>query len=248
MRTTTAIGVPVLLLAVACASPGEERPADRRVVAPAPTAIPAEKAVRPPFDRSRHSTTDPRSIWVVVNKSHPIEPPDYRPEISLVRGYQVATQASRPLTALLAAADRRGLGFKIASAFRSYDYQQGVYGDAVASRGRAAADRVSARPGHSEHQSGLAVDLVTPTSPRCDFDPCFAGTPGGRWLAENAWRFGFVVRYRPGTAAITGYSPEPWHLRFVGRALAVELRRTHTETLEEFFGITGGDYGRRRGR
>jgi zinc D-Ala-D-Ala carboxypeptidase len=229
------------VLAAGCASPtGPSAP-----VAAAPT--PAEVAVttpKPPpeLDRGLHSTTDPASIWVVVNKKHPIRPLDYRPEITLVRGYQVARPAAAPLTRLLAASDRRGLGFKVASAFRSYDYQANVYANVVAASGRAAADSVSARPGHSEHQTGLAVDLVTPDSPGCDFEACFAGTPGGRWLARNAWRHGFIVRYQPRTTAVTGYSPEPWHLRYVGRALAAELRRTHTATLEEFFDITGGDY------
>jgi D-alanyl-D-alanine carboxypeptidase len=200
-------------------------------------------AAAPAFDRDQHSTTDPTSPWVVVNKKHPVAP-GFRPEIALVRGYQVASPVAGPLTDLLADSDARGLGFKIASAFRSYDYQQSVYAGTVAARGQEAADRVSARAGHSEHQTGLAVDLVTPASPGCDFEACFADTPGGRWLAEHAWRYGFIVRYQPGTAALTGYSPEPWHLRFVGRPLAAELRRTGVATLEEFFGITGGDYRR----
>ena len=63
-------------------------------------------------------------------------------------------------------------------------------------------------------------------------------------LAEHAWRHGLVVRYQPGTTAVTGYSPEPWHLRYVGRGLAAELRRTGVATLEEFFGVEGGDYPR----
>jgi D-alanyl-D-alanine carboxypeptidase len=196
---------------------------------------------RPTFDRAAHSTADPASIWVVVNKTHPIDAA-YRPAISLVRGYQVATSAAGPLTGLLTDSDGLGLGFKIASAYRSYGYQAGVYGNVVAASGQEAADRVSARPGHSEHQTGLAADLVTPASPGCDFEACFARTPGGRWLARNAWRYGFVVRYQPGSTAVTGYSPEPWHLRYVGRPLAAELRRTHTDTLEQFFDITGGDY------
>ena len=181
---------------------------------------------------------------MVVNKTHPVDPPDFRPEIALVRGYQVASDAAGPLTRLLDESDRAGLGFKIASAFRSYDYQASVHAATVAERGQAAADLVSARAGHSEHQTGLAVDLVTPADPGCDFEACFADTPGGRWLAAHAWRFGFLVRYRPGTTAVTGYQPEPWHLRFVGRALAAELRRTDVATLEEFFGIAGGDYPR----
>jgi D-alanyl-D-alanine carboxypeptidase len=195
-----------------------------------------------PFDRTAHSTTDPRSIWVIVNKTHPVAPPDFRPEVTLVRGYQVATAAAGPLARLLDASDRLGLGFKIASAFRSYGYQYGVHAATQAARGAAGADLVSARAGYSEHQTALAVDLVTPADPACDFDACFARTPGGRWLARNAWRFGFVVRYQPATTAVTGYSPEPWHLRYVGRPLAREMRETGIGTLEQFFNVPGGDY------
>lgn len=194
------------------------------------------------FDKAAHSTTDPSSIWVIVNKTHPVDPSGFRPEISLVRGYQVATPAAGPLEELLEASDAEGLGFKIASAFRSYDYQLGVHADLAASRGETEADRVSARAGYSEHQTGLAIDLVTPADPGCDFDECFADTPGGRWLAGEAWRYGFVVRYQPDSTGVTGYAPEPWHLRFVGTELAAELRRTGVTTLEEFFGVPGGDY------
>ncbi|MGY2704285.1 M15 family metallopeptidase [Nocardioides sp. HB32] len=243
MRTRTALAVVAALIGTACsaqgppaAAPGPD-PVDTTAAAVRTTSAPRHE-----FDRTAHSTTDPASMWVIVNKSHPIHPLDYEPAITLVRGYQVATPAAGPLTALLAASDRQGLGLKIASALRSFGYQEGVYGDLVAADGREEADRVSARPGYSEHQTGLAVDLVTPASPACDFEACFASTPGGRWLARDAWRFGFVLRYGPGTAAVTGYSPEPWHLRYVGRALAAELRRTHTTTLEEFFGVAGGDY------
>lgn len=243
MRTSTALAIPIILLVTACTSPGEHRPAAPVARAQAPAAMTVEETPQPqrPFDRAAHSTTDPASIWVVVNKKHPV-PPDYRPDITLVRGYQVASPAAGPLAELLDDSDGQGLGFKIASAYRSFGYQSGVYGNVVAGSGQAAADRVSARPGHSEHQTGLAADLVTPASPGCDFEACFAGTPGGRWLARNAWRYGFVVRYLPGNEAVTGYSPEPWHLRFVGRQLAAELRRTRTDTLEEFLDISGGDY------
>ena len=196
------------------------------------------------FDRGRHSTSDPRSTWVVVNKRRPVAPWDFRPETTLVRGYQVAAPAAGPLTRLLAAGGRDGHPFKVASAFRSHDYQAAVHASTVAARGREAADRLSARAGHSEHQTGLAVDLVVPSEPACHFDPCFARTPAGRWLARNAWRHGFLVRYQPSTSSVTGYSPEPWHLRYVGRGLAAEMRRTGVATLEEFFGVPGGDYRR----
>jgi D-alanyl-D-alanine carboxypeptidase len=232
------------LLATACSAPMlASSPPSERPAAPASHAPRADRSpVAQPFDRSAHSTTDPASIWVIVNKTHPVTPSDFRPEISLVRGYQVASVAADELGSLLDDSDRRGLGFKIASAFRSFDYQYGVHAATVAARGEAAADRVSARAGHSEHQTGLAVDLVTPASPACDFDPCFADTAGGRWLAANAWRYGFIVRYQPDNEAVTGYASEPWHLRYVGRALATELHDTGVTTLEQFFGVRGGDY------
>jgi D-alanyl-D-alanine carboxypeptidase len=206
----------------------------------APAFTPAAPQVEP-FDRTAHSTTDPSSIWVVVNKTHPIAP-DFRPDLAIVRGYQVAEPAAGPLGRLLEASDRRGLGLKIESAFRSYGYQLHVHAATVANRGEAVADRLSARAGYSEHQTGLAVDLITPDDPACDFQACFAHTPAGRWLAGNAWRWGFVVRYQPATTAVTGYQPEPWHLRYVGGPLARELRVEGIATLEEFFGIPGGDY------
>jgi D-alanyl-D-alanine carboxypeptidase len=196
------------------------------------------------IDLSAHSTTDPSSIWVVVDKTHPIRPLDFRPELAIVRGYQVAEPAAGPLSRLLDAGDAAGLGLKIESAFRSYGYQVAVHDSTVASRGQAAADRVSARPGYSEHQTGLAVDLITPADPRCDFDQCFASTPAGTWLRANAWRYGFVIRYTAGNEAVTGYSPEPWHLRYVGRPLAAAMRAAGVDTLEEVFGIAGGDYAR----
>lgn len=252
--------LPPLLLALAVAattscsaagsSAGSGPPATVAAPTPAPTPVAATGDPAPapgpddggPFDTTAHSTTDPASIWVVVNKRHPVAPGDFRPAVSLVRGYQVADAAAEPLTRLLDDADAAGLGFKIASAFRSYDYQRSVYDSIVASRGAAAADRVSARPGFSEHQTGLAADLVTPVDPACDFDACFARTPGGRWLAEHAWSYGFVVRYPEGKEGVTGYAPEPWHLRYVGKPLAAEMHDSGVTTLEEVFGVAGGDY------
>lgn len=244
MRTKVALGAwSIVLLVSACATPTaptarDAPPAPGWGVAGSPGPAVAGTGA---LDLTRRSTTDPGSTWVVVNKSHPL-PAGFRPELGLVRGYQVALPAVGPLTRLLDDGDARGLGFKIASAFRSFGYQEQLYAGIVSRSGRAAADRVSARPGHSEHQTGLAVDLVTPADPSCDLDPCFAGTPGGRWLARAAWRHGFVVRYQPGTEAITGYRAEPWHLRYVGRPVAAELHRTGVATLEELFGVPGGGY------
>lgn len=253
-RSLLVIGTPVAIVTLVAAmvlmvsrpaptTPTVASATSRSATVSEPTT-PASRVRVPPvrtFDRTEHSTTDPASIWVVVNKKHAV-PENYRPPLGLVRGYQVAGPAVGPLTRLMTDADRRGLDLKIASAYRSHGYQAGVYAGIVASRGLAAADRVSARPGHSEHQTGLAVDLVVPSLPATNFTRAFAGTRAGRWIARHAWRYGFVVRYRSGDEAVTGYQPEPWHLRYVGRPLAAEMRRTGITTLEQFFGVPGGGY------
>ena len=108
--------------------------------------------------------------------------------------------------------------------------------DAYAARdGQAAADRYSARPGTSEHQTGLSFD-VTAADGSCHLEVCFENTPEGLWVAENAHLFGFVIRYPEGKENITGYQYEPWHLRYVGPALAEQLHDTG-QTLEEFFDL-----------
>jgi D-alanyl-D-alanine carboxypeptidase len=223
------------------ARPGASRAASSSAQRARSTQRPSSRRTEP-LDLAAHSTTNPASIWVVVNKTHPIRPLDFRPDLSIVRGYQVARPAAGPLTRLLAAGDAAGLGLKIESAFRSFAYQVHVHDQLVTTQGSSTADRVSARPGYSEHQTGLAVDLTTPAHPACDLAQCFARTPAGRWLAQRAWRFGFVVRYTAGNQAVTGYEPEPWHLRYVGRPLAAWMRATGVSTLEQVFHVSGGDY------
>lgn len=198
----------------------------------------------PDIDLSAHSTTDPASLWVVVNKLNPLGPIDFQPELAQVRGYLVQPVVVDDLAALLAAADDDGVHLTIRSAYRSYGYQSGVYDGWVRSLGREQADRVSARPGHSEHQTGLAVDLGGSSSPECDFKACFDDTTEGRWIAENAGTFGFILRYTSHGTAVTGFDPEGWHLRYVGRELAAFMDRHGIHTLEEVFDVPGGsDYG-----
>lgn len=178
---------------------------------------------------------------MIVNKSHAIDPLDFRPDLVDVGGYEVARIAADPLTRMLDAAATAGVRLKVASAFRSYEHQQDVFARHVASKGKEGADAVSARAGHSEHQTGLAVDLQM-LDGTCTLDPCFADTDGGRWLAKHAADFGFVIRYTKANQAVTRYSSEPWHFRYVGQPLADELRRSHVGSLEDFFGVEGGEY------
>lgn len=193
----------------------------------------------PPFDLARHSRSDPSSIWVVVNRRRPLRPATHVPALDIVEGYLVHPRVVRPLIRLLAAGRRAGLDLRIMSSYRSYGRQAELYANAVAALGARRGALTTAPAGHSEHQTGLAVDLGRATTGACNIAPCFAQTREGRWLRGHAHRFGFVLRYPVGSRVATGYAHESWHFRFVGRALARHLRREGIATLEEAFGLRG---------
>ncbi len=201
------------------------------------------------FDKTQYSTTDPSSIWVVVNKQHPLIPKNYVPADLVVpavplrvpgnESMQVRQVTAIALQTMFAAAKAQGINLMLSSGYRSFAYQTALYNGYVKTQGQAVADTQSARPGFSEHQTGLAAD-IEPTSEQCDVDPCFGNLPEGKWLAANAYKYGFIIRYTPGNQAITGYVAEAWHVRYVGTALSNEMRSTGIETLEQFFNISGG--------
>jgi D-alanyl-D-alanine carboxypeptidase len=122
------------------------------------------------------------------------------------------------------------------SGFRTYKNQQWLYSRTRETRGLAVAEKLSARPGHSEHQLGLAADFSV-KGQGCVIMVCFGKTEAGMWLAENAHEFGFVLRYPKGYKPITGFQYEPWHFRYVGIELATEMKTKGIKTLEEFWGL-----------
>ena len=132
-----------------------------------------------------------------------------------------------------AAADGAGkIGLN--NGYRSYDLQVRTYNGHVQTMGKEWADSESARPGHSEHQTGLAFDVVA-CNPTCGGIQEFGGTPQSDWVAEHAWEYGFIVRYEDGRQGTTGFVYEPWHLRYIGKELAKAYHEGGFETLEEFF-------------
>ncbi|PNL19089.1 M15 family metallopeptidase [Micrococcus sp. FDAARGOS_333] len=165
------------------------------------------------------------SPTVVVNKARPLDPVDYAPgSLESVDGVPLRPEAAAALEALRAEAAAAGHHLTVLSGYRSYGRQQQVYAGWVSHHGSAeAADRISARPGHSEHQTGLAVDLGDAASPDCDLDACFGTTPAGRWVAAHAHEHGFVVRFPEGAEQVTGFSAEPWHLRWLGAEAAAQV-------------------------
>ncbi len=205
--------------------------------------------VAPSFDKKRYSLTDPTSIWVIVNKQHPLQPKSYVPTDLVVPtvplrvpgndSMQLRAPAAAALEAMFTAAKTQGLNLMLASGYRSYQYQVALYNGYVQSQGQATADTQSARPGYSEHQTGLAADLE-PSSRNCELDACFQNTPEGKWVALNAYKYGFIIRYTADKTAVTGYEFEPWHVRYVGTDLTNAMHTQHIQTLEEFFGVSGG--------
>ncbi|RHA42625.1 D-alanyl-D-alanine carboxypeptidase family protein [Cellulomonas rhizosphaerae] len=170
---------------------------------------------------------------------------DYLPDdlVTVATGEQVRSEVADDLRDMIDAAADDGVTLTMQSGYRSYAYQQQIFGNMLGVYGREYAERLSARPGYSEHQTGLAVDLGGASKPACDFDPCFATTPEGRWIAKHVGEYGFLVRYMKANEDVTGYSPEAWHLRWVGRSLTAQMAELGVSTLEEVFDVDGGpDY------
>ena len=187
------------------------------------------------------------SYFVIVNKTR-ILPADWKPD-DLVRlqvtysgraaARYLRKEASDALAEMFAAARKEGIELCAVSGFRSYELQQTAFNKHVSQMGLDAAMRVSAMPGRSEHQTGLAIDISS-GSMGYSLSKAFANTREGKWLAENAARFGFIMRYPEGKEGITGYDYEPWHFRYVGRDAAMDIAEKGM-TLEEYFGLAGSD-------
>ena len=163
---------------------------------------------------------------IVVNKHYPLSK-DYNPGEN--------STAKAELVKLIAA--MQAAGFPISdhySGFRSYETQSSLYQDYVNRDGKEAADRYSARPGYSEHQTGLAFDIIGTNGDLVTEDKA------AQWLLDHAADYGFVVRYLKGKEKETGYMAEEWHLRYVGKE-AKEIAASGL-SLEEYFGFEGGNY------
>lgn len=204
------------------------------------------------FDKHRYSTADPASIWVIANKQHALNPKTYvpaklvTPNIPLrsnITGDErlVSIVMESALEQMAGAAQKDGVTINLQSGYRSYNFQVNLYNSYVKSDGQTQADQESARPGYSEHQTGLAADLGGTTSPSCNVAQCFGNTPEGKWLAAHAYEYGFIVRYPADKQSVTGYEYEPWHVRYIGTDLSQEMHKQGITTLEEFFGVSGGE-------
>jgi len=173
---------------------------------------------------------------LIVNKSYPLTDSfvPINPNTSITSNRCITCidkDAYQAWLSMQSDAAALGLNLIIASGYRSFQYQKGLYENYVKKDSKALADTYSARPGHSEHQTGLSFDL----NPVND---SFAATPQGKWINEHAYLYGFIVRYPKDKTDETGFKYEPWHLRYVGLELAKALfDNGNWLSMEDYFGL-----------
>lgn len=162
---------------------------------------------------------------VIANKAIKL-PPEFGSHLSLD---EVEPEVNAALDEMNSISEHQYINV---SGYRSYYDQQAIFQNYCDIYGYDEADTFSSQAGHSEHQTGLTMDLDA-------FEESYADTPEGQWLAENCWRFGFIIRYPKGKDDITGYTYEPWHVRYLGKSTA-KLVYDSGLTLEEFLNVEGG--------
>ena len=229
---------------------------------PAPTAEPTaettpETAGEPEETATPEPTADPEtdarffdkdSLLIIANKKHRL-PEGYKPEDlaypEVEMRYNTWTlrmEAAVALEEMFAAAEKDGVYLVMGSGYRGEDFQSELYYGYVNDYGQETADALSSRPGYSDHQTGLATDLCGQDT-NYDLNEAFETTGEGKWLAANAHKYGFIMRYPKGKESVTGYAYEPWHFRYVGKEWAKKIYEAgENMTMEEYFGISGGDY------
>ncbi len=169
------------------------------------------------------------NLLVLVNKTISLPSTYYPSDLISLEGLVVAykgallrAEAASQLSQMFKAAKKAGYNLTVTSAYRSYAAQQATFNYWVSTAGLVAASQISARPGHSQHQLGTAVDLSS-TSVKNNLSPDFGNTPEGKWLAANSYRWGYVLSYPAGKENVTGYSYEPWHFRYIGVTSAKQM-------------------------
>ena len=238
----------------ACGAAGASDEKNQEVIAPAGGEKGGETAAAPsPFAADsiqatveqkdgKNVVTNPDSIHVVANKQRYL-PEGYAPSDLVVPKVEFSfggteekshlrKEAASALEQLFAAAEEEDIKLYAVSGYRSYTRQKAIYANNVATRGEAETAKVSAAPGTSEHQTGLAMD-VSALSVNNLLEQSFGETEEGRWLADHAQEYGFIVHYLKGKEAVTGYTYEPWHIRYVGKELAAAVHASGL-SLEEY--------------
>lgn len=211
-----------------------------------PEATPTPTPTIDPESDPRFTSTD--SVLIFANKKHKL-PDGYEPSdltlLTVPTAYgdvYMRQEASDAMSNMIAAANAEGVYPVVTTAYRDYSFQESLYNGYVERDGVEAADTYSSRPGYSDHQTGLAADISCESN-SYNLNQDFENTAEGQWLAQHAHEYGFVMRYPNGKESVTGYTYEPWHFRYIGVEEATNLYNTDPNmTMEEYYGIAGGDY------
>lgn len=188
------------------------------------------------------------SLLIIANKKHALpegyEPSDLR-QVNVpinTNQWQMREEAASALEKMFAAAAEDGITLSACSGYRSEAYQSELYNSYVQKYSVERADAISSRPGYSDHQTGLAMDIGDHDQATV-FTEAMENTPEGQWLYVHAHEYGFILRYPNGKEEITGYAYEPWHYRYVGVEPATAIYTVSPdETMEEYFKLAGGNY------
>lgn len=192
------------------------------------------------YDERKVDTNVELNELILVNKKYFL-PEDYipknmvTPKIELVIGdTKMLPEAATALEKMVSEAKLEGIVLMGRSGFRSYNTQKNIFEGHVKKRGFEEANKISARPGQSEHQTGLAIDITSESVNR-QLKESFKDTKEGIWVCDNAYKYGYIIRFEEDKTDITGYSYEPWHIRYVGEKAAKEIYEKNS-TLEEYLG------------
>lgn len=234
--TSASSALPTVTLGTATPTPVTSGAPSPGTTVPSATVSPSATTPKPSATKAAPTASDsPITIngIVLVNPTHCISA-SYVPPWSASQPHGLSPEYNAALADLTTAAATKGLTLRVESAYRSYAEQTKVFNDAVRKYGYAKAAAYNALPGCSEHQTGLAADLTNASGAH---GTAFNHTPEADFLAAHATEHGFIVRYPKGAKAITGYEWEPWHLRYVGKAVAAEFARRPGLTLEQYLGV-----------
>lgn len=182
-----------------------------------------------PFYTNTKETKD-EGILTLVNKYNYI-PHDYLPkDLIKVNNLYINKEAYDAYLNLKSDIEKENMNIRIISAYRSYDYQESLYNRYLQKEDQKKVDTYSARPGYSEHHTGLAIDI---DNGKLDFNKFYL-TKELQWMQDNAYKYGFILRYPKDKENITGYAYEPWHYRYVGKEIAEYIKK-HNSTYEEYY-------------
>lgn len=209
--------------------------------APSPSASPSATPSPSPSAQAVDITSDD-SIDRIVNRSHPVDPSYVPadlviPDVPMNNTQTIRKEAADAMKEMFDAADQDGIHLYLISGYRSYETQVSLYHTYLARFGNDYTEHLDCHPGASEHQLGLAADFGT-VDQACELSTCFSDTDASQWLMNNAWKYGWILRYPQGKEAVTGIMYSPWNYRYAGKEEAGKIHDSGL-TMEEYYGLTG---------